>query len=312
MKYVSVLLACLLLISLVVASNLNLKDEPLNRGLVGYSIDLQTNPNDVHPYIIILHGTDSRPEAASGVMQVVSQPPMKPGMKSITSREYWFGLYGPYKTWFMNLSEENFINDSVYGLHYVLNLTKDDLMWDENGSILALEFGPNNPNIGISSYIFSINPDNTVSGSTGAGFGYNTKYNKPGALSALKQGSNKSDNATSWYEKGLTFFNLGQYNESIECYNKAIQINSRDGAAWMGKGEALFALGKYEEAIKCYDKCIEVAPAPVNGPWYKKEEALRALGRDKEADAALAKAKEVSEEINSMGLMKKIDLRDQD
>jgi len=275
--------------------------------LTGYTMELEINSNNVNPYILIFRRSASRPEVTSGILQVVSQPPIKPGMKSVISSEYWFGLYGPYSTWFVNLSEKDFVNDSVHGPHYVLNMTKEDLIWDENGSILALKFCPNNPDIGISSYIYELEPDNTLGHVSTGEFGYNSKNARPGALLAPNIGSNKGNDATSsWYEKGLAFFNLGKYNESIGCYDKAIEIDPRNGGAWMGKGEALFALGRYEDAIGCYDMCIEVSPAPVNGPWYKKEEALRALGRHKEADAALAKAREVSEEIKSMGLIKKI------
>ena len=46
-------------------------------------------------------------------------------------------------------------------------------------------------------------------------------------------------------------YNLNKYEEAIECYNKAIQINPNYSEAFYSKGSALDDLKKYEEAIEC-------------------------------------------------------------
>jgi tetratricopeptide (TPR) repeat protein len=61
---------------------------------------------------------------------------------------------------------------------------------------------------------------------------------------------------------------------------------------WVNKGTALFSQGKYNEAIQAYDKAIELNPNLVLA-WYNKGNAFKALGRISEADAAFAKAKEL-------------------
>jgi tetratricopeptide (TPR) repeat protein len=58
-----------------------------------------------------------------------------------------------------------------------------------------------------------------------------------------------SDN---WKAKGDAFFAQGKYNESIEAYNKAIEL-SPNADVWNAKGDAFFAQGKYDESNKAYD-----------------------------------------------------------
>ncbi len=51
---------------------------------------------------------------------------------------------------------------------------------------------------------------------------------------------------------------LGRYTEAIECFKKAIQIDSNNKVAYYGKGISLNYLGKLTEAIECYDKVIQI------------------------------------------------------
>jgi tetratricopeptide (TPR) repeat protein len=61
-----------------------------------------------------------------------------------------------------------------------------------------------------------------------------------------------------WYKKGEALSSLGQYNESIEAYNKALEMNSSYAAAWKGKGRSLAVLSRYEESMACFEKAIEI------------------------------------------------------
>lgn len=142
----------------------------------GYTIALYSIPNEDHPYIIILGGKNSQPEAVNGVLQVVTQPRNTEKNENIMKYIHWFNWYGLFKSWWINVSEEDFASDNAYGLHYTLNLTKDDLLWNESGSSLSLKFYPENFSIDSTHYSFDINPDNTISLRTGSGWGKNTGY----------------------------------------------------------------------------------------------------------------------------------------
>ncbi len=71
-----------------------------------------------------------------------------------------------------------------------------------------------------------------------------------------------------------SLYNLGRYEEAIECYNKAIEIDSSYASAWYRKGLCFYNLGKeaewnddedkekeyYDKAIKCYNTAIKIEP----------------------------------------------------
>lgn len=88
--------------------------------------------------------------------------------------------------------------------------------------------------------------------------------------------------ANSQFEIGEDLFNQGKYEEAIELYDKAIDIDSGFSKAWLSKGLALQNLGKKEEAIICYNKCIEINPRN-SWPWNNKGSALIDLGKYDEA-----------------------------
>jgi tetratricopeptide (TPR) repeat protein len=45
---------------------------------------------------------------------------------------------------------------------------------------------------------------------------------------------------------------MKKYNEALECYNKALEINPRYAEAWYNKGNVYSIMEKYNEASKCF------------------------------------------------------------
>jgi tetratricopeptide (TPR) repeat protein len=102
---------------------------------------------------------------------------------------------------------------------------------------------------------------------------------------------NKSD-PVAWFNEGCILLNLSKYNESIEAFSKALELNDSYAQAWAYKGAALLNLSKYNESLDCFHKANLLAPN-YSKAWNGRGEALTALGRSAEADAALAKAEEL-------------------
>src|SRR6476660_1057256 len=57
---------------------------------------------------------------------------------------------------------------------------------------------------------------------------------------------------------GKVLDNLGKYNEAIVYYDKALQIDPKYADALNSKGNVLGKLGKYNEAIEYYDKALQI------------------------------------------------------
>jgi tetratricopeptide (TPR) repeat protein len=58
----------------------------------------------------------------------------------------------------------------------------------------------------------------------------------------------------------------------MQCCERSISLNSKNALAFNIKGNILYKLGRYEEAIECYNKAIEIEPLFVKA-WYNKKNA---------------------------------------
>lgn len=104
-----------------------------------------------------------------------------------------------------------------------------------------------------------------------------------------------SDRYNKAINSGLNYYYQGKYDEAIDAYDQAINLDpngTQTWQAWKGKGDALYSQEKYEEAIIAYEKAITLRPE--NGmTWAYKGDALKQLGKTDESDVAYAKAKEL-------------------
>lgn len=124
--------------------------------------------------------------------------------------------------------------------------------------------------------------------------------NKGGALAALGQHEeaikcydkaliDDSQDLAAWVNKGVALNRLGRHEESIMCYVKALAIDSRHAGAWNNLGNAHDVLGRHDEAIACYDVAL-AADAQNADAWNNKSYTLISLGRHAEAIQCLEKA----------------------
>jgi tetratricopeptide (TPR) repeat protein len=92
----------------------------------------------------------------------------------------------------------------------------------------------------------------------------------------------KEPDSISWFNQGEALLEAGRFNDSIEAYDRAIQLDPSNIEALNKKAYALDSLGRYESAIQCLNRSLEI------DPWNafalrEKGWALNRLGRYYEA-----------------------------
>ncbi len=81
---------------------------------------------------------------------------------------------------------------------------------------------------------------------------------------------------------GNSLMKLDYLKEAAYDYQRALEIDPRNGAAHLGLGRALLRTGKYEEALKNFRRCDELGYSNSSLPFVKAL-ALNGLGRKDEA-----------------------------
>ena len=102
-------------------------------------------------------------------------------------------------------------------------------------------------------------------------------------------------NGMIWTKKGVALNNLGRYDEAIECCNKALEIDDKHADAWINRSAALIRLGKYEEAIECCNRILE-KDANYALAWYNRACAKVRNGQIESGINDLEKAVEIGKD----------------
>jgi hypothetical protein len=98
--------------------------------------------------------------------------------------------------------------------------------------------------------------------------------------------------ASMWISKGEELYEQGRYEETLQAFDKAIELDPTLIDAWCGKGMIFAILGKYDDALQAADKAIELNPG-LAVAWALKGLVLNVQGKINEAEVAAAKAKEL-------------------
>ncbi len=74
-------------------------------------------------------------------------------------------------------------------------------------------------------------------------------------------------NDTDWLSMGMVYYSQNKFEEAIQAYDKAIELNHQDAEAWNNKGTALGMQGRYNEALEAFGKAIEINSSYAEA-WY--------------------------------------------
>jgi tetratricopeptide (TPR) repeat protein len=61
-------------------------------------------------------------------------------------------------------------------------------------------------------------------------------------------------------EKGQSLMDDGKFDDALGFFEQALLLNQTDPDLWNYKGIALRSLGRYEESMECFNKSLEIEP----------------------------------------------------
>ena len=61
-------------------------------------------------------------------------------------------------------------------------------------------------------------------------------------------------------KKGQSLMDDGKFDNALGFFEQALLLNQNDPDLWNNKGVALRSLGRYEESMECFNKALEIEP----------------------------------------------------
>jgi len=61
-------------------------------------------------------------------------------------------------------------------------------------------------------------------------------------------------------KNGQSLMNDGEFYEALGFFEQALLLNQNDPDLWNYKGVVLRSLGRYEESMECFNKSLEIDP----------------------------------------------------
>lgn len=95
-------------------------------------------------------------------------------------------------------------------------------------------------------------------------------------------------NASDWNELGLILFKVGSYDDAIDAFNKAIEIDQTFGYFYSNLGQVYIAQGRLEKAVDQFEKSIDLLINKKDKAvcWSRLGDIYRQLHKVDEANAA--------------------------
>jgi tetratricopeptide (TPR) repeat protein len=96
------------------------------------------------------------------------------------------------------------------------------------------------------------------------------------------QPEKKQDAAVGYSNLGNNYYGLGDYQEAIKDFNRAIELDPKLAGAYWGRGKTYHELGDYQQAIKDFDRAIELNPK-LGGAYWSRGKTYQELGNQQQA-----------------------------
>jgi tetratricopeptide (TPR) repeat protein len=109
-----------------------------------------------------------------------------------------------------------------------------------------------------------------------------------------------AENPSHWYNKGNALRNLQRFYEAVDCFNKALFLDTHYIKAWYRKGQTLFYQGNYRDALISFGNVVQLEKKYLSG-WgiAAKFYIMMALSREY---SRLIKENKMTQEFENYGI----------
>lgn len=111
----------------------------------------------------------------------------------------------------------------------------------------------------------------------------------------------QQDDYKSHCEKANALYATGNYDEALTCYNNAIKINPKYILSYENKISLLISYQRYEAALECCDKLLKVSPES-DIAYYNRAKIYFVLNKKKVAKLNLMKAININSQNRKVAL----------
>jgi tetratricopeptide (TPR) repeat protein len=108
--------------------------------------------------------------------------------------------------------------------------------------------------------------------------------NTAGSLSGKKSLQIIQGHATAHSGLGQAYHRMGQDEQAVVEYNRAIEIYALDPNAYIGRGDCRVSLGDHDQALADYNEAIRLGP-DYSRAYASRGKLLEAMGQDAQAEA---------------------------
>lgn len=120
--------------------------------------------------------------------------------------------------------------------------------------------------------------ENSVSALNCLGMAFAEKGEFEDSVSCYNKSIEIKNSPEAYYNKAVVLLRTKNYEDSLNSINMAISLNRHDARSWYIKGLAFSKMNMNRLAIKCYDMALDLAPENASF-WYAKGKALMKLER---------------------------------
>ena len=107
---------------------------------------------------------------------------------------------------------------------------------------------------------------------------------------------NADISSSQWVDRGNGFLQVGRWQDGLNAYDKAVELDPNNADAWTGKGCALMDLGRCQESVDALDRALELDPNNLHA-WCHKGWALGCLGKHEEAVAVAEEVIDICDQL---------------